>query len=180
MKFMSLQDYAPTEGAAAFIGAWSLEDAAAHIEFQRQMNHRLTESGELVEAQALTTPEQAKFETIATTSISVPGTAWDWVGLNQCTQISTNTTPASPNSAPITMLRRNPATPRSTFACAAITALNTTTPTVAPIGSANVPSHFKTELTVFEGLVKSSSGPTTVGPRRRAPPRARARPQRKG
>jgi hypothetical protein len=32
MKFMLLQDYAPTEGAAEFIGAWSPEDAAAHIE----------------------------------------------------------------------------------------------------------------------------------------------------
>ena len=61
MRFMLLQDYAPTEGAAEFIGAWSPEDAAAHIEFQRQMNQRLTESGELVEAQALTGPEQAKF-----------------------------------------------------------------------------------------------------------------------
>ena len=61
MKFMLLQDYAPTESAAEFIGAWSPEDAAAHIEFQRQMNQRLTESGELVEAQALTGPEQAKF-----------------------------------------------------------------------------------------------------------------------
>ncbi len=61
MKFMLLQDYAPTEVAAEFIGAWSPEDAAAHIEFQRQMNQRLTESGELVEAQALTGPEQAKF-----------------------------------------------------------------------------------------------------------------------
>jgi hypothetical protein len=61
MKFMLLQDYAPTEGAAAFIGAWAPEDAAAHIEFQRQMNARLTETGELVEAQALTAPELAKF-----------------------------------------------------------------------------------------------------------------------
>ena len=58
---MLLQDYAPTENAAEFIGAWAPEDAAAHIEFQRQMNQRLTESGELVEAQALTGPEQAKF-----------------------------------------------------------------------------------------------------------------------
>ena len=61
MRFMLLQDYAPTEVATEFIGAWSPEDAAAHIEFQRQMNQRLTESGELVEAQALTGPEQATF-----------------------------------------------------------------------------------------------------------------------
>ena len=61
MKFMLLQDYAPTEVAQEFIGAWAPEDAAAHIEFQRQMNARLRESGELVEANALTSPEQAKF-----------------------------------------------------------------------------------------------------------------------
>jgi hypothetical protein len=61
MKFMLLQDYAPTEVAQEFIGTWAPEDAAAHIEFQRQMNDRLRESGELVEANALTSPEQAKF-----------------------------------------------------------------------------------------------------------------------
>ncbi len=61
MKFMLLQDYAPTENATEFIGAWAPEDAAAHIEFQRELNRRLGESGELVDAQALTAPEQAKF-----------------------------------------------------------------------------------------------------------------------
>jgi hypothetical protein len=60
MKFMLLQDYAPTEVATEFIGSWPSEDAAAHIEFQRRMNERLVESGELVEAQALTAPELAK------------------------------------------------------------------------------------------------------------------------
>jgi hypothetical protein len=60
MRFMLLQDYAPTEVAPEFIDAWAPEDAEAHIEFQRRMNDRLTESGELVEAQALTAPELAK------------------------------------------------------------------------------------------------------------------------
>jgi hypothetical protein len=60
MRFMLLQNYAPTEVAREFIGAWAPEDAEAHIEFQRRMNERLTESGELVEAQALTGPELAK------------------------------------------------------------------------------------------------------------------------
>jgi hypothetical protein len=60
MRFMLLQDYAPTEVATDFIGDWPAEDAAAHIEFQRRMNERLIESGELVEAQALTGPELAK------------------------------------------------------------------------------------------------------------------------
>jgi hypothetical protein len=58
---MLLQDYAPTEVTREWIGAWAPEDAAAHIEFQRQMNERLTASGELVDAQALTEPAQAKF-----------------------------------------------------------------------------------------------------------------------
>ena len=60
MRFMLLQDYAPTEVATEFIGAWAPEDAKAHIEFQRRMNDQLTESGELVDAQALTGPELAK------------------------------------------------------------------------------------------------------------------------
>jgi hypothetical protein len=60
MRFMLLQDFAPTEVATEFIGAWPPEDAEAHIEFQRQMNKRLIESGELVGAQALTGPELAK------------------------------------------------------------------------------------------------------------------------
>ena len=60
MRFMLLQDYAPTEVAREFIGGWAPEDAEAHIEFQRRMNNRLTESGELVEAHALTGPELAK------------------------------------------------------------------------------------------------------------------------
>jgi hypothetical protein len=61
MRFILLQDYAPTEVATEFIGAWPPENAKAHIEFQRRMNDRLTESGELVEAQALTGPELARF-----------------------------------------------------------------------------------------------------------------------
>jgi hypothetical protein len=61
MKFMLLQNYERTEVATEWISAWPPEDAAAHIEFQRRMNDRLTESGELVEAQALTAPELAKF-----------------------------------------------------------------------------------------------------------------------
>jgi hypothetical protein len=60
MRFMLLQDYAPTEVTREWIGAWRPEDAAAHIEFQREMNARLIESGELVEAQALTEPQLAK------------------------------------------------------------------------------------------------------------------------
>jgi hypothetical protein len=60
MRFMLLQDYAATDVAREWIGAWAPEDAKAHIEFQRRMNERLIESGELVDAQALTEPELAK------------------------------------------------------------------------------------------------------------------------
>jgi hypothetical protein len=60
MKFILLQDYAPTESAPEPIWAWPPDDAAAHIEFQRRMNDRLTASGELVDVQALTGPELAK------------------------------------------------------------------------------------------------------------------------
>jgi hypothetical protein len=61
MKFILLQDYAPTEVATEFVSAWAPEDAVAHIEFQRRLNDRLTEGGELVDAQALNAPELAKF-----------------------------------------------------------------------------------------------------------------------
>jgi hypothetical protein len=60
MRFMLLQDYTTTEVAPDWIGDWPAEDAEAHIEFQRRMNARLIQSGELVEAQALTEPELAK------------------------------------------------------------------------------------------------------------------------
>jgi hypothetical protein len=41
MRFMLLQNYAPTEVAHEFIGAWAPEDAQANIEFQRRMSKRL-------------------------------------------------------------------------------------------------------------------------------------------
>jgi hypothetical protein len=61
MRFMLLQNYESTEAAPEWLGSWAPEDAEAHIEFQKRMNRRLTESGELVEAQALTEPDQATF-----------------------------------------------------------------------------------------------------------------------
>jgi hypothetical protein len=61
MRFMLLQNYAPTEGASEPIGNWPSEDIEAHIAFQRQLNDELTERGELVDAQALAGPELAKF-----------------------------------------------------------------------------------------------------------------------
>jgi hypothetical protein len=60
MRFILLQDYAPTDAATELIWDWPPEDAEAHIEFQRELNGRLTETGELVEAQALAAPELAR------------------------------------------------------------------------------------------------------------------------
>jgi hypothetical protein len=61
MKFMLLQDYGGVEADIPVIWEWAPEDAAAHIEFQKDMNDDLKESGEFVEAQGLTALELAKF-----------------------------------------------------------------------------------------------------------------------
>jgi hypothetical protein len=62
MKFMLLQDYGGImrEGVPV-MSEWAPEAIAAHITFQKDLNAELRERGELVEAQALTTPELAKF-----------------------------------------------------------------------------------------------------------------------
>ena len=59
MKFMLLQYYGGVEGLAP-MAEWAPEEAQAHIDFQLALNAELRESGELVEAQALTAPELAK------------------------------------------------------------------------------------------------------------------------
>ena len=61
MRFMLLQHYAPTETTTKPITEWAPEDVKAHIDFQVKLNEELTERGELVDAQGLTPPEQAKF-----------------------------------------------------------------------------------------------------------------------
>jgi hypothetical protein len=60
MKFMLLQHYGRVEGDVPPISQWAPEDVDAHIKFQKDLNADLRESGEFVEAQALTGPEQAK------------------------------------------------------------------------------------------------------------------------
>jgi hypothetical protein len=52
MRFMLLQDYF-VEGCEP-MATWDPEDAKAHIQFQRDMNERLRETGELIEGQGLT------------------------------------------------------------------------------------------------------------------------------
>ena len=52
MRFMLMQDYY-VEGLEP-MSQWAPEDAKAHIDFQNRLNDELRETGELVEAQALT------------------------------------------------------------------------------------------------------------------------------
>jgi hypothetical protein len=62
MKFLLLQNYPGTEGVEPMAN-WPAEDAEAHLKFQNELNRRLTELGELVDVQSLTSPEMAKFVT---------------------------------------------------------------------------------------------------------------------
>jgi hypothetical protein len=57
MKFMLMMHY-PGEGPA--IHTWPPKDIQAHIAFMIDLNKKLTASGELVDAQGLTGPDQAK------------------------------------------------------------------------------------------------------------------------
>jgi len=61
MKFMLLQHYGRVEGDVPPMSEWAPGDVEAHIKFQKDLNAELRENGELVEAQALTGPDLAKF-----------------------------------------------------------------------------------------------------------------------
>src|ERR1700736_1736495 len=61
MRFMLLQNYGEVESNCPPMTEWSPADIKAHIEFQQALNHELAERGELVDAQGLAGPEQAKF-----------------------------------------------------------------------------------------------------------------------
>ena len=58
---MLLQNYGPVESDCPPMTEWAPEDIRAHIEFQQALNAELAELGELVDAQGLAAPEQAKF-----------------------------------------------------------------------------------------------------------------------
>jgi hypothetical protein len=58
---MLLQNYGEVESECAPMNEWTPGDIKAHIEFQQVLNEQLTELGELVDAQGLAGPEQAKF-----------------------------------------------------------------------------------------------------------------------
>src|SRR4051812_27602648 len=61
MKFMLLQSYGGVPEGVPPMGQWAPEEVKAHIDFQVAMNVELRERGELVDAQALTPPEAARF-----------------------------------------------------------------------------------------------------------------------
>jgi hypothetical protein len=61
MRFMLLQNYGEVESDCPPMSEWKPADIQAHIEFQHALNQALTESGELVDAQGLAGPDQAKF-----------------------------------------------------------------------------------------------------------------------
>ena len=63
MRFMLLQNYGEVESECPPMSEWTPEDIKAHIDFQHVLNDELTKSGELVDAQGLAHPEQAKFVT---------------------------------------------------------------------------------------------------------------------
>jgi hypothetical protein len=58
---MLLQNYGEVESGCAPMTEWTPVDIKAHIDFQVALNEELTRRGELVDAQGLAGPEQAKF-----------------------------------------------------------------------------------------------------------------------
>jgi hypothetical protein len=61
MRFMLLQNYGEVESGCPPMTEWTPADIKAHIDFQHALDQELTRSGELVDAQGLAGPEQAKF-----------------------------------------------------------------------------------------------------------------------
>jgi hypothetical protein len=61
MKFMLLQNYGGVPEGVPPMSEWTPEEIDAHINYQKDLNAELKERGELVEAQALTAPQLAKF-----------------------------------------------------------------------------------------------------------------------
>lgn len=60
MKYILIKTYGPAEFCDTPITEWAPEDVAAHIDFQRALTAELAKSGELVDAQGLAGPEQAR------------------------------------------------------------------------------------------------------------------------
>ncbi|WP_174553613.1 YciI family protein [Nocardia arizonensis] len=60
MKYMLLKTYGATANCDTPITEWAPEDIVAHIEFQKALGAQLAASGELVDAQGLAGPEEAR------------------------------------------------------------------------------------------------------------------------
>jgi hypothetical protein len=58
---MLMQDYGGVESDCAPMDEWTVDEVKAHIEFQHQLNRELEELGELIDAQGLAGPGEAKF-----------------------------------------------------------------------------------------------------------------------
>jgi len=71
MRYMLLQNYGAGGTDCLPMTQWSPVDITAHIEFQQALNAELLGRGELVDAQGLAGPEQAKFVTSDGTSAPV-------------------------------------------------------------------------------------------------------------
>ena len=63
MRFMLLQNYGPVASGMGPMFEWSQTDMQAHIEFQIALNRELSALGELIDAQGLSGPEDARFVT---------------------------------------------------------------------------------------------------------------------
>jgi len=58
---MLVQNYGGVEADCAPMSEWTPGDISAHIEFQQTLNQELADRGELVDAQGLAGPDQARF-----------------------------------------------------------------------------------------------------------------------
>ena len=70
MRYMLLQSYGPVESGCPPMTEWSPADVRAHIEFQQALNTELAGLGELVDAQGLAGPDEARF--VVSDGASVP------------------------------------------------------------------------------------------------------------
>lgn len=61
MRYMLLQNYGQVASGCPPMNEWTEAEIAAHIRFQIALNAELAQTGELVDAQGLAGPEQAKF-----------------------------------------------------------------------------------------------------------------------
>jgi hypothetical protein len=61
MRFMLLQNYGGVESDCAPMYEWTPEEVRAHVEFQQELNRTLEELGELIDAQGLAGPDDARF-----------------------------------------------------------------------------------------------------------------------